>query len=165
MDRFLRENLEAYLAGQLGQSDRREFDARMAARPNDRAMVQKMAHLSQEFELFDLPEEAAPGPSPSFCAQVLQRIEEEARPAVWDWLLQPLVVRRVAYVAVAWILALVSGSVTQSAANPAVDQLARSVLAEAPESEYYCNVRMGCDIDVNRSSMLAVVMVRGGSDR
>ena len=144
MDKYLAENLEAYLAGQLGDQGRREFEDRLARNPNDREMIGQMAGISGLFDSFELPPDTGLGPSPGFHRQVLRTIELQRR---------------------APVLGPFFPSASKAAAEPQVKNIAQSVLAEPPESADYCNVRLGCDIDLNRSTMLAVVMYTGGGGR
>ncbi len=165
MDKFLVENLEAYLAGQLGEHDRRQFEECLERRPRDRESVERMANISGMFCSFDVPADAGIGPRAGFHQRVLGDIESKRSPQLWDILLQPLVLRRVAVVACGWLFVLFAANSYQASAHPSVDQIAQTVLAQPPESADYCNVRLGCDIDLNRSSMLAAVMESGGSRR
>ena len=165
MDKFLIANLEGYLSGQLGESKRRRFNDRLAKRGKDRRTVEEMASVSGLFESLDLPPQDGLGPSPGFHARVLDRIERERRPPFWDLFLRPAVMRRSAVAACAWLLVLFSAALYQSSAQASVNDLARTILAKPPESADYCNVRLGCDIDLNRSSMLAAVMVSGAGGR
>ncbi len=159
MDKFLIRNLESYLSGQLGEADRREFEALLRSSQEDREDVERMTGMSGLFQALDIPQGESFGPSPGFHVRVLRRIAEEARPSLWDWFVQPLFLRRVAFASCAWLVLLFSGSIHQSAAQPSVDRIARAVLVEPPESEDYCNVRLGSNIEINRSSMLAAVMI------
>ena len=165
MDKFLIANLEGYLSGQLGESKRRRFKDRLAKRSKDCRTVEEMASVSGLFESLDLPPRDGLGPSPGFHARVLDRIERERRPPFWDLFLRPAVMRRSAVAACAWLLVLFSAALYQSSAQASVNDLARTILAKPPESADYCNVRLGCDIDLNRSSMLAAVMVSGAGGR
>lgn len=117
------------------------------------------------FRTLALPAGAPTEPSLGFQQRVLRRIREESKPALWDWLLQPFVIRRVAVVSCAWLFLLVSGTMSRTSAQPSASSAARAVLVEPPESADYCNVRLGSDLEVNRSSMLAAVMVNGGAAR
>ena len=161
MDRFLIANLEGYLSNQLGESLRREFERRLAADARARAEIAEMAGISKLFQSLDLDCETGLGPAPGFHACVLRRIEELRKPGFWDILVQPLVMRRVAFAACAWLLMLASAGMYQASAKSSPEDIAQAILARPPESPDYCNVRLGSDIDMNRSSMLAVVMVSG----
>ena len=165
MDKYLAENLEAYLADQLGDQGRREFEERLARNPNDREMIGEMAGISGLFDSFHLPPDAGLGPSPGFHRQVLRTIEAQRRPPFWDIFFQPLFARRAVLAACAWLCVVFGASAYQAAGEPQVKNIAQSVLAEPPESADYCNVRLGCDIDLNRSTMLAAVMYTGGGGR
>lgn len=164
MDKFLIDNLEGYLSGQLGDADREEYEARLNRSPKDLEAVRRMGGISGLFGTLDEPQDATLGPAPGFQRRVFRTIEENTPPSIWDWFLQPVVVRRTALAAAAWLVLLVSGAISQTVAQP-TSEIARAVLAERPESADYCNVRLGCDIDVNRSSMLAAVIVTGSRGR
>ena len=162
MDKYLVENLEAYLADQLGDQSRREFEERLARSPKDREVIEQMAGISGLFCSFDVPADTGLGPSPGFHRQVLRNIEAERQPSFWDIFFQPLIARRIVFAACTWLMVLFGATAYQAAAQPQVENIAQSVLAEPPESADYCNVRLGCDIDLNRSTMLAAVMYSGG---
>ncbi len=159
MDKFLRSNLEDYLSGQLGEAARREFESRLGRNPEARNTVQRMVGISGMFSSFNIPDNDCLGPPPGFCGKVLRKIAAERKPEFWDFLLQPLVIRRVAIASCAWLLMLLSANAYDSFDQPSTEHIAQTILAEPPESADYCNVRLGCDIDLNRSSMLAAVMV------
>lgn len=161
MDKFLIANLEGYLSNQLGEAARREFRRRLEADAAASAEIAKMVGISKLFESLDLDQETCLGPSPGFHTRVLHRIEAARRPAFWEILVQPLVMQRVAFAACAWLLMLVSAGMYQASANSSTQDIAQVILAHPPESPDYCNVRLGSDIDMNRSSMLAAVMVSG----
>ncbi len=165
MDRYLKDNLECYLSGQLGASAKLEFKRRMAARPRDRAEIERMSQLSKRFAAFDLPREDGLGPLPGFHNRVLGRIERERRPSLLDCCLRPTAIRGVAFASCSWLLLLVSLSLYQASARASVEHIAETVLAQPPESADYCNVRLGCDIDLNRKSMLAAVIKSGQDGR
>lgn len=165
MDKFLITNLEGYLTGQLGEPNRRDFEDRLEKSPEDRAAIERMAHVSGLFGSFDLPAQDGVGPSPGFHVRVLDQIDRQRQPPFWDLFLRPLVMRRVALASCAWLFLLFSANSYQTLAQPSVEDIAQTILAQPPESADYCNVRLGCDIDMNRSSMLAAVMVSGGAGR
>ena len=162
MDKFLLSNLESYLSGRLGGSACREFERRLERNPRARDEIRKMAGICGMFESFDISSEGPMGPAPGFSARVINKIEAERQPEFWDFLMRPLVIRRVAMASCAWLLMLFSASAYDSFGQPTTRQISQAILAEPPESADYCNVRLGCDIDMNRSSMLAAVMVSRG---
>ena len=165
MDKYLEENLEAYLSGQLGDQGRREYEERLARNPGDRQVIEEMAGISGLFCSFDMPPDSSLGPAPGFHRKILREIQSQRQPPFWDIFFQPLIARRLVLACGAWLLVLFGASTYQAAAKPQVQNIAQSVLAEPPESADYCNVRLGCDIDLNRSTMLAVVMYSGGAGR
>ena len=165
MDKYLEENLEAYLAGQLGEHGSREYERRLARNPGDRQVIEQMAGISGLFCSFDMPPGSILGPVPGFHRKVLREVQSQRQPPFWDIFFQPLVARRLVVACGAWLFVLFGATAYQAAAEPQVENIAQSVLAEPPESADYCNVRLGCDIDLNRSTMLAVVMYSGGAGR
>lgn len=195
MEKLLKDNLEEYLDGRLSERQRAEFDACMARNPADRESISRMKRISACFDAFDLPQDAPLAPSPGFHAAVRRRIEEERPDPFWNFLLEPLVVRRVAYAACAWLFLLVSANAfqtsTQDSNVPAkafgflasIDRtpttfvnefpmptrasdkdFSQTILCDTAETEAYCSVRLGSDLDTNRSMMLAAVMISGMAD-
>ena len=158
MDKFLFDHLEEYLAGQLGDRQRRQFEERLERRPADRRVIERMAAMRGMFGAFCLPPGSEPGPSPGFHARVLQQVRDQRPVPFWEFMTQPLLLRRAALVACGWLLAVGGAGLYQASAQPRPTDMARAVLALPPESADYCNVRLGCDIELNRSTMLAVVM-------
>ncbi len=165
MGRFLIENLEEYLAGQLGERRRREFEERLARRPKDRKTVERMQSVSGMFGALDLPSGCESGPSPGFHLRVLGCIRRQRPVSVWEVLSRPFVLRTAALAACTCLVAVVGAGFYRSSAQPVPENIAQSVLSLPPESADYCNVRLGCDIDLNRSTMLAVVLEAGAGRR
>jgi anti-sigma factor RsiW len=161
MDKFVIRNLEGYLSGQLGEARTRDFEAQLAENPNQQETVTGMTELSGLFDTLALPDEETVGPAPGFPERVLRRIEEQRKPVIWDLFLEPVFFRRVAVAACAWLLLLVSGNLYQSSRQPSAEHLAEAILAEPPRSADYCGVRLGCDLQLNRNTMLAAVMISG----
>lgn len=161
MDKFVVRNLEAYLSGQLGEAGRREFEAHLARNSSQKDAVARMVDCSGLFDTLGLPENEIAGPAPGFHQRVLRKIEEQRKPTCWDLFLEPLFLRRVAVAACAWLFLLVSGNLYQSRGQPSADHLAEALLIEPPRSADYCGVRLGCDLELNRNTMLAAVMVSG----
>ena len=165
MNKFLRDHLECYLAGQLGEPVRKEFEKRLADSPQVQQEIEKISCMSKLFGSFAMPARPGLGPSPGFHARVLRQIEQERQPSFWELCLRPPVFRGVAFASCAWLVLLFSAHMYQASAQPSVEHIAEAILAEPPESADYCNVRLGCDIETNRSSMLAAVLVSGTSGR
>lgn len=163
MDRFIRSNLEEYLSGQMGGPAREEFRERLRQRPRDRKEIEEIQAISGLFQAFQGSPTERVGPSPGFYARVLARIETQRKPGLWETLFEPVVFRRVALASCAWLLTLLGAGVYDLSAEPYPQHMARAILSQPPESEDYCNIRMGWDIDMNRSSMLAAVMISGSS--
>ncbi len=193
MNRVLKQRLEEYLDGRLSERDRAEFDACMARNPRDRKSISRMKRISACFSAFEAPEDAPLGPSPGFHAAVRARVEEQRTEPFWSFFLQPLAMQRVAYASCAWLFLVLSAGAYQMAEQaPSAHQAAeivagyhqrsgvvasyypmperasnqsysQSILCGTPASEAYCNVRLGADLDTNRSLMLAAVMVSGST--
>ncbi len=185
MKQFLRDNLEDYLQDRLTDRDRAEFESYMATIPGDCDMVRKMQSISASFDAFDLPSDTNQRPSPGFYAGVMRQVAEQRGQPLWNFFLDPLVMRRIAYASCVWLLLLVAADFYQSSAQTATpyqpsrltasylragepsgpeDHL-RMILCNSPETDAYCNVRFGPDLETNRSLMLAAVMVSGRGRR
>ena len=165
MQRTVIRYLESFLAGELCTARRREFEARLGKDREDSATVAAMQEISGLFETLDLPDGAPMGPRPGFAANVMAAIRQESRPSLWDSLQQPLFLRRAAFAACGWLFVLASANVWQSNARAATDYDALAVLASPAARADYCGVRLGCDLDLNRNTMLAAVMVNGRAGR
>ncbi len=185
MHGFLKDNLEDYLQGRLSERDRARFESCMAESPEDCTAIDSMRSISASFRAFDLPEDASPAPSPGFYSGVMSQIAEESDQPMWNLFLDRRVMKRVAYASCAWLLLLgstgfyqysvqmsdplqllrpTSNYVRASQASTTRDYMGM-ILRSSPESENYCNVRLGSDLETNRSLMLAAVMVSGGPQR
>ena len=134
---------------------------RQMERPRLHGHAEAAAQIRRLFDAVELPPGGCPGPAPGFHNRVLRRIAAERKAPFWELLVQPPVVRRLALASFAWLLALVSTGLYQQSAEAATEVSARVVLAQPPESADYCNVRLGPDIERNRSSMLMAVMDSG----
>lgn len=158
MNRFVRDNLEDYLAGTLGGARKEQWDAYLAGNPKAReemASYEEGAHLLHELRL---PETADAEPAPGFYARVMTRIEEERRTPFWMVFLQPSFVRQLGFASLMWLTLL--GAYTVAFENTEVNRhVAESYLTEEPTAEY--SVRLGTNLDQNRNSMLAVLMTSG----
>lgn len=160
MDKRIIRNLEGFLSGELGAAANRDLKAHLQTQPRTKTEVDRMAEIAGLFDTLAVPEEAA-GPSPGFAARVTRRIEQQRASSFWDFLQQPVFLRRVAVASCGWLLLLLSASAYRSSALPPVDHSAQAILAAPAPSPAYCGVRLGCDLDRNRDTMLVAVMISG----
>jgi anti-sigma factor RsiW len=161
MDAFIKNRLEAYLAGDLVGREKDEVERRLAADADAARLIAEFERTSELFETLRIGEDEAVGLDPSFYARVNQRIEAERLVPFWPAFLQPATVRRLAFGTLMWLFALGAVTLYSDATSGVREQhLANHILAEQPPSGDYW-VRMGSDLERNRSSMLAVMMASG----
>ena len=157
MKQFVRERLEDYLAGTLTGQQEAEFDAYLKEHPEEAAELALYGESSAWFEDLRTPEPAEPGGD--FYAHVMQRVEEQRAVPFWMFFLQPAFARRLAFGGLMWLTLLGGYVVTfDSIGGTSTVHVAERMLSEPPSPEF--NVRLGSDIELNRNSMLAVLMVR-----
>lgn len=155
MDSFLQEHLEDYLDGRLGGQQLAEFERRLAG--NSEAMAQ-LALFEETAELFasirvDANEEIEP--APGFYYRVKERIEAERGESFWSFLLQPVMVRRLAFGAMMWMVLLGSVAALHDDTTSQSVELADSILKQQAPQHY--DVRLGYDLAANRDSMLTLL--------
>lgn len=158
MDPFLKDNLEAYLSNRLRDADREQFEALLAADSAAAEQIQEFQGLGELFEVLKVSTDEAPEPAPGFYYRVRDAIAEEEQEPIWNMFLQPLLVRRLAFAALMWMLMLGAvATLHEPPSSAQTAQLADMVLMRQSPSEHYY-VRMGSDLEQNRASMLAVMM-------
>jgi anti-sigma factor RsiW len=158
MDQFLKDNLETYLSGELHERQKAEWDAYLAAHP---AAAQQVAlHEETASMLRELrpPEDNWSG-APGFYDRLMDRIEEQRRIPFWSVFLQPPFGRRLAFASLMWLALLGSYFVTVTDPADSPRHVAESFLIEKPSSVF--EVRLGADLNANRSSMLATLISPG----
>lgn len=163
MNPYFRERLEEYLAGDLGGHERKEFERRLAADAGAAELFAELQRSAQLFETLRLEEseEEEIELDGGFYARVNQRIEAERQVPFWPAFLQPAMVRKLAFGTLMWLFALGAVTFYSDASGGIREQhLANHILAEQPPSGDYW-VRMGSDLERNRTSMLAVMMASG----
>src|SRR5262249_14342833 len=104
MDSFLRDILEDYLSGNLSNARKQELESYLASHPEATEEFEQFGEISVMLTELRAPEDAPPGPSGDFYAQVLKKIEvmQEDEP-FWAFFLQPLFVRRLAFGSLMWL--------------------------------------------------------------
>jgi anti-sigma factor RsiW len=158
MDQFVKDNLETYLEGDLDERQKAEWDAYLAAHPA--AAQQVVLHEETASMLRELrpPEDEWSG-APGFYDRLAERIEEQRRIPFWSVFLQPPFGRRLAFASLMWLALL--GGYFVAFTDPADSQkhVAESILVERPSPVF--EVRLGADLNENRSSMLATLISPG----
>jgi anti-sigma factor RsiW len=156
MDSYMKENLEDYLSGDLGEKRKAEWDAYLAANSKAAEQVQSFEESAYELRELRAPHEdgSERQPAPGFYARVMQRVEEERSVPFWMAFLEPLFVKRLAFACLMWFALLGSYSVIFQSDDPA-EHTAEMMLSRPP-AEY--QVRLGSDLEQNRDSMLSGMM-------
>ena len=157
MKQFVREWLEDYLSGTLTAQQEAKLELHLQEHPEDAAELALYSESSGVFENLRAPEGVEP--AGDFYAHVMQRVEEQLAVPFWMFFLQPAFARRLAFGGLMW-LALLGGYVVtfDSIGEESAPLVAERILNQPRSSEF--NVRLGADIEQNRNSMLAVLMVR-----
>jgi len=105
MDRRIEELLEDHLRGSLTPAREAEFAAALAAAGvQTREAVETFQRHSQLLRTLRAPEDVAP--APGFYARVLNRIEAQAMPSVWDAFVEPHFFKRFAFAALTLLMLL-----------------------------------------------------------
>ena len=157
MKQFVRERLEDYLSGTLTAKQEAEMEAYLRDHPEEKAELALYGESSVLFDDLRIPE--AGEPAGDFYAHVMQRVEEQRAVPFWMFFLQPAFARRLVFGGLMWLTLLggyvvTSDSIGDTSAYPGVEE----ILSESRSPEF--KVRLGSDIQQNRNSMLAVLMVR-----
>ncbi len=157
MKQFVREHLEDYLSGTLTAKQEAEVEAYLRDHPEEAAELALYGESSALFDDLRTPE--AVEPAGDFYAHVMQRVEEQRAVPFWMFFLQPAFARRLVFGGLMW-LALLGGYVVtfDSIVGTSTVHVVERMLSAPPSPEF--NVRLGSDIQQNRNSMLAVLMVR-----
>ena len=156
MKQFVKERLEDYLSGTLTAQQEAKFNTYLKEHPDEAAELALYGESSSWFEDLRTPERSEP--AGDFYAHVMQRVEEQRAVPFWMFFLQPAFARRLVFGGLMW-MALLGGYVVafDSIGGTSTVHIAERMLSEPPSPEF--NVRLGSDIELNRNSMLAVVMV------
>ena len=164
MDKYIRENLEGFLSGQLSKSDSRKFEAKLNDNPKLRHLVSGMSEVSTLFGSLELQDSNLLLPPPGLKSRIRLQLEEERSLSFWEAFVNPLLLRRIVYVSCTWLMLLVGAGIYQIAPSTGVSHQAEAILTQLPDStDYY--VRMGSDINLNRDTMLAAVLISRSSTR
>jgi len=158
MDPYVTEHLEAFLSGQLAGARRREFATRLERDPSAAKLVADFVETTALFQA--LRPEGLVGPAPGFYLRVRARIDEERQTPFWMVFLEPFMMRRLAFASLMWLFLLGSVTLVSDLSKQPDTKLADMMLSEDPPTEHF-NVRLGADLDQNRTSMLAVMMASG----
>lgn len=156
MTPFVEQHLEEYLGGELSEADLERFERELAADPEATEVLAAFASTQELFEAVRAPEGVEP--APGFYARLAARIDEERSTPFWAAFLQPLLVRRMAFAALMWMLLLGSAALVSDHSTERSVELADTILELQPPTEHFY-VRMGSDLERNRNSMLQAMLV------
>ncbi len=95
MHQPIRERLEEYLNGMIDAGGVREIEDHLASCKQCRSAVDEMRRQSELLKILCPPAEMEP--APGFYARVIDRIESQKTPSVWNALLEPALAKRIAY--------------------------------------------------------------------
>ena len=104
MHQPIRERLEEYLSGMIDTGGIREIEDHLASCEQCRNAVDEMRRQSELLKVLRPPDEIEP--APGFYARVIDRIESQKTPSVWNALLEPALARRIAYASLTLLLVL-----------------------------------------------------------
>ncbi len=158
MDQFLKDNLEAYLSGELDDDRKAEWNAYLAAHPAAARQVALYEETASMLRELRPPEDDWSG-APGFYDRLAERIEEQHRIPFWSVFLQPPFGRRLAFASLMWLALLGGYFVTFTDPADSRKQVVETILIER-ESPMY-EVRLSADLHENRRSMLATLISPG----
>jgi anti-sigma factor RsiW len=147
MHQPITERLEDYLSGMVDSEGREEIDRHLDSCEDCRRELNAMQKQSSLLKALRPNEDV--DLAPGFYARVLDRIESQRIPSIWEILLEPAFGRRLAYASLTVMLLLGTLIVTsgnQDVASPAYYSYSpESILATEPVSQY-----MGDDLQHDR---------------
>ncbi len=158
MDAFLRDRTEDYLAGRLPAAEQERFERLLTEDAEADGMVAGFRETASLFEAIKVPADEIPALDPAFYARLRQTIDAENAIPFWAALVEPFMIKRLAFGALMWLFALGSLTLMTEPAPEHNRELVNMILKDQPPAGYY--VRMGPDLDQNRDSMLAVMMAQ-----
>ena len=150
MHQPIKERLEEYLSGMVDSESEQEIERHLASCGQCRRAVADMRQQSEMFQLLCAGEEA--DPAPGFYARVLDRVENQRVPSIWELFLEPAFCRRLSYIAATVVLILGTLIVTggsSDAVRPAYYASPETLLAAEPVSQY-----IGDDLEHDREVVL-----------
>lgn len=151
MHQPIKERLEDYLSGMVDSESGQEIERHLESCDECRRELDEM--MSQAGLLRTLRSDEDLEPAPGFYARVLDRIESQRVPTVWELFLEPAFGRRLAYASLTLMLLLgtliVAGGGQDVAAPAHYSFSPESILAKEPVSQY-----MGDDPQHDRQVIL-----------
>lgn len=157
MNQFIRERLEDYLTGTLTTREQEELESYLHQHPGSAAELKAYLESSKWFEDIRAPENTTL--ERDFYAQVMQRVDQQKAVPFWAFFLQPGFASRLAFVGLTWMALLGSYFVGYNSNTEGSVPIAAERILSRPRPPGF-NIRLGSDIDQNRNSMLAVLIVR-----
>ena len=158
MDNFIKENLEDYLSGVLVGCRKDEFESYLNTNPKAAEAVAQQhqaAALLSELRVQD-DDGGLMQPSTGFYARVMGQVEEERSVPFWQAIIEPVLVKRLAFACLMWFFLLGAYATVFDGSGEDTAHIAERMLTQPPAPEYH--VRFGGDLDLNRDSMLTAIV-------
>lgn len=131
----IKENLEEYLFGVLGESQSKAFEAHLAACQDCRREVGQMQAQSSLLKGLRAP--SGMEPAPGFYARVMESVQSQGRPSIWSFFVDPVAGKRLMYVTMTLLVLLSTYLVATRPAAPTYAEAAATpekILVEAQPS-------------------------------
>ena len=130
MHQPIRERLEEYLSGMIDTGGIREIEDHLASCEQCRNAVDEMRRQSELLKVLRPPDEIEP--APGFYARVIDRIESQKTPSVWNALLEPALARRIAYASLILLVLMGTLAVSVDREEDMVASSPEVILSEEP---------------------------------
>lgn len=151
MHQPIREHLEEYLSGRNDLGGLEEFEDHLACCEVCRREVGKMRRQTEL--LRELQPPSGLYPKAGFYVRVLDRIESERIPSIWDLLIEPVFARHLAYASLGLLLLLgtllVAGGRQQPVTPNYYAYSPEVILSQKPKAQY-----IGDDVQRDREVVL-----------
>ena len=130
MHQPIRERLEEYLNGMIDAGGVREIEGHLANCRQCSNAVDEMRRQSELLKILCPPAEMEP--APGFYARVIDRIESQKTPSVWNALLEPALARRIAYASLTLLVLMGTLAVSVDREEDMVASSPEIILSEEP---------------------------------
>lgn len=130
MHQPIRERLEEYLDGMIDAGGVREIEDHLASCKQCRNAVDEMRRQSELLKILCPPAEMEP--APGFYARVIDRIESQKTPSVWNALMEPALAKRIAYASLTLLVLMGTLAVSVDREEDMVASSPEIIMSEEP---------------------------------